>query len=90
MLIVPCPWCGPRDASDMRYVGESRPRPDPSTVSPEEWRRYLYLRSNPAGVVTETWQCRGCRRYFVAERDTVTNRFVTSRPPAKQLAGGDS
>jgi heterotetrameric sarcosine oxidase delta subunit len=93
MLMVPCPWCGPRNADDLRYVGESRPRPQPSTATPEEWRRYLYVKNNPAGWTTETWYCRsGCRRYFVVERNTVSNEIRASRLPAAQLrmaAGGE-
>jgi heterotetrameric sarcosine oxidase delta subunit len=93
MLMVPCPWCGPRNSSDLRYVGESRPRPEPGSATREAWRRYLYVKNNPAGWTTETWYCRsGCRRYFVVERHTVTNEIRTSRLPAAQLrmtAGGD-
>ena len=48
MITVPCPWCGPRNSADLRYVGESRPRPDPNAASPAEWRAYLYERRNPA------------------------------------------
>ncbi|MGI9644952.1 MAG: sarcosine oxidase subunit delta [Ilumatobacteraceae bacterium] len=87
MLIVPCPNCGPRNASDLRYVGESRSRPDPNDADPAEWRTYLYIESNPAGVLRETWYCRsGCRRYFVLERDTVTNEFHP--PPLPGDKGG--
>lgn len=87
MLLVPCPWCGPRNASDLRYVGEASRRPDPGTATPEEWRAYLYIRANPAGPTVENWYCRGCRRFFVAERDTGTNVFNASRPPRRQTSG---
>jgi len=80
MLLVPCPNCGPRNSTDLRYGGESTSRPDPATVNADQWRSYLHLRDNPAGWLTETWYCRsGCRRYFVLERNTVTNEF--RRPP---------
>ncbi len=76
MLLVPCPHCGPRNSADMRYVGESVSRPDPESATPEQWRRYLYTRSNPAGWLRETWYCRlGCRRYFTVERHTASNQF---------------
>ncbi|MDH4279101.1 MAG: sarcosine oxidase subunit delta [Acidimicrobiia bacterium] len=82
MLLVPCPHCGPRNAADLRYVGETTARPDPTAVEPEAWRGYLYLRDNPAGRLTEMWYCRsGCRRYFTLERDTVTNEFDNSPLP---------
>jgi heterotetrameric sarcosine oxidase delta subunit len=82
MLLVPCPHCGPRNASDLRHVGECHARPDPSTATPEEWRAYLYLHENPAGWTRETWYCRaGCRSYFVLERNAATNEFRT--PPTQ-------
>lgn len=86
MLIVNCPWCGPRNSADLRYVGETRPRPDPASATEEEWRTYLYVRDNPAGWTTETWYCRaGCRRYFVVERHSVTNEIRARRPPKRQI-----
>ncbi len=82
MLLVPCPNCGPRNAADLRYVGESPARPDPAGTDPESWRHYLYLRDNPAGWLAELWYCRaGCRRYFTTERHTVTNEFRDSPLP---------
>ena len=41
MILVPCPNCGPRNASEFRYVGEPRARP-PDGTGPEQWRSYLY------------------------------------------------
>jgi heterotetrameric sarcosine oxidase delta subunit len=55
-------------------------RPDPAQATPREWRDYLYLRDNTRGWVTERWYHRaGCRQFFVAERDTVTDQ---TRDPA--------
>ncbi len=79
MLLVPCPHCGPRNASEMTYVGEARTRPDTDDPSVTEWRDYLYMRDNTAGWTKETWYCRaGCRRYFQAERNTLSNEFRSS------------
>ena len=79
MMLVPCPWCGPRHAGEFGYVGEVQPRPDPTTATTTEWRDYLYLRHNRAGWTRERWYHRmGCRRYFVVERDTVTNEIRKS------------
>lgn len=75
MLLMPCPWCGPRNVSEFHHLGEALERPDPNQATPRQWRSYLYTRANPAGPTTETWYHRaGCRRYFKARRDTVTNR----------------
>jgi sarcosine oxidase, subunit beta len=74
-----CPWCGARDASEFRYVGESGNRPDPATVTAEQWRLYLYFHANPRGWVRENWyHGSGCRRFFTVERHTVTNEVRTA------------
>jgi heterotetrameric sarcosine oxidase delta subunit len=74
MILLPCPWCGPRDAGEFRHLGEVVQRPDPRTATPEQWRAYLYLRDNRRGWSTETWYHRmGCRRYIKLERHTQTN-----------------
>jgi sarcosine oxidase subunit delta len=76
MILVPCPWCGPRGSAEFRFVGDAGERPDPSTAAPDEWRAYLYLQGNEAGFVKETWYHRaGCRRYFAVERHRVTNEI---------------
>ncbi len=88
MLLVPCPHCGPRNAADLRYVGEARRRPDPNTAGPDEWRDYLYLEDNPAGWLRETWYCRaGCRRYFTLERNTATNELRSPPLPGNKPGG---
>jgi len=74
MILIPCPHCGPRNSSEFRHAGEVKPRPDVGTVTPQEWRDYLYTRRNPAGWTTETWyHASGCRRFFTLTRHTVTN-----------------
>ena len=86
MITVPCPWCGERNSMEFRAVGESKKRPDVNTASPEEWRTYLYTKTNLADWVTETWYHRaGCRRYLAIERHTVTNVIRVSRKPAAQV-----
>ena len=86
MITVPCPWCGERNSMEFRAVGESKKRPDVNTASPEEWRTYLYTKTNLADWVTETWYHRaGCRRYLTIERHTVTNVIRVSRKPAAQI-----
>ena len=74
MILLPCPWCGPRPAAEFAHRGEARPRPDPATTTPEEWRAYLYLERNACGWVTERWYHRaGCRRHITVQRHTLTN-----------------
>ena len=88
MILLPCPWCGSRDASEFHHVGEATVRPDPRTASQAQWRAYLYLRANPLGWTTETWYHRaGCRRFIRVERHTETNEVRSSRPAGSQAAG---
>jgi len=95
VIRIPCPHCSARNSAEFRYVGEAAARPDPSTVTPEQWRVYLYERSNPAGWITETWfHTMGCRRFITVERHTVTNEIRSVRPagssgpePAEALSG---
>ncbi|MDD7968939.1 sarcosine oxidase subunit delta [Actinomycetospora lemnae] len=83
MMLLPCPWCGPRNATEFRFVGEAGPRPDPATVTPEQWRHYLYVHANRCGWSTETWYHRaGCRRYLSVERHTLTHEIRTVRDTA--------
>ena len=75
MLLIECPWCGPRAETEFSYGGEAgivRP-PDPDALSDVEWADYLFNRANPRGAHRELWNhAHGCRRWFVVERDTVT------------------
>ncbi len=34
MMLLPCAWCGPRDASEFAHIGEVSARPDPGTRPP--------------------------------------------------------
>jgi heterotetrameric sarcosine oxidase delta subunit len=90
MLLVRCPWCGPRDETEFRYGGQAGLKyPDhPEALSDEEWADYLFMRDNPKGPFRERWfHTAGCRRWFNAVRDTATHRFVATyrldeEPPA--------
>jgi len=55
---------------------KQRPAPD----APEaEWTHYIYTRANEAGVQKEWWFHRsGCRQWFQAVRNTVTNEMLES------------
>ena len=81
MLLIECPWCGSRDETEFAYGGEAhitRP-PKPSDLGDDEWENYLFYRSNPRGKHLEQWcHTSGCRRWFNAQRDTITNEFKQS------------
>jgi len=78
MLLIPCPYCGPRPELEFRYVGEAHiaRAEDPSLLDDEAWSAYLYVRSNPKGLHAERWQhVHGCGRFFNALRDTTNDAF---------------
>jgi sarcosine oxidase subunit delta len=81
MLIVTCPYCGPRPEIEFRYGGEAhvaRPEP-PSQVSDEVWAAYLFYRNNPIGLHAERWlHVHGCGRWFNARRNTLSDRFIAT------------
>jgi sarcosine oxidase, subunit delta len=78
VLIIDCPYCGERDETEFSYGGEAgiaRPQ-HPETLTDAEWADYLFMRANTRGAHRELWNhAQGCRRWFVAVRDTVTYRF---------------
>jgi sarcosine oxidase subunit delta len=92
MLLIECPWCGERDESEFSYAGEAHiARPmETEKLSDRQWADYLFMRKNPKGLHREQWQhVAGCRRYFNAERDTVSYRITgTYRIDETGPAGG--
>lgn len=79
MLLITCPWCGPRDETEFACGGEAhivRPH-DPANTSDEQWADYLFMRTNTKGPHRERWcHSAGCRRWFNVERDTVTHAIL--------------
>lgn len=80
MLLIRCPYCNvERPEVEFTYGGQAhiaRPQ-DPSTLTDDEWRDHLYIRSNPRGIHYERWRhMHGCGRFFNAVRDTVSDKFV--------------
>ena len=79
MLIIPCPFCGPRDEIEFSCGGEAhiaRPLAE-NTITDAEFADYLFIRDNPKGVFLERWcHSAGCRRWFNVARDTVTHQIL--------------
>ena len=79
MLLIDCPWYGPRDDAEFHYGGEAHiARPTHgATLSDFEWSEYLFLQQNPKGLYLERWNhAAGCRRWFNMARDTVSHEIV--------------
>ena len=89
MFLIECPWCGMRDETEFSCFGEAHiARPlETEKLSDEEWADYLFMRKNPKGAHREQWlHAAGCRRYFNAERDTVSYQIsatykIGAKPP---------
>ncbi|MFF7389272.1 sarcosine oxidase subunit alpha family protein [Streptomyces scabiei] len=80
MLLITCPWCGPRDEAEFHYGGQAHVAyPEtPSALTDEEWARYLFFRDNTKGPFAERWShAAGCRRWFNAVRDTSSNEILS-------------
>jgi len=88
MLLIPCPWCGPRAQIEFTYGGDAAVQ-RPSPEAPEAvWVAYVYLRDNPAGPHAELWlHSAGCRRWFKVRRDTRTHDILGSASPGAALPG---
>ncbi len=95
MLLIPCPWCGPREEVEFRYGGEAHisRAEDPAQLDDAAWADYLYMRANTKGVFAERWAHNaGCRRWFNVLRDTASHRILAvyrigARPPAGDFGG---
>lgn len=96
MLLINCPWCGPRDETEFKCGGEAHiARPaDPSALSDEEWAAFLFMRTNTKGAHRERWvHAHGCRRWFNVERDTVTYEILRVYPmgaPAEDVEAAEA
>jgi len=95
MLLIACPWCGPRDETEFSCGGEAHIAfpADPGALDDARWGEYLFMRANPKGYYRERWvHAHGCRRWFNVARDTTTERILAvyrmgELPPA---APGDA
>jgi heterotetrameric sarcosine oxidase delta subunit len=78
MLLIECPWCGPRDEVEFRYGGQAGvayPN-DPEALDDAAWAAFVFFRDNPKGPFAERWvHSAGCRRWFNVVRDTLTHEF---------------
>jgi len=93
MLLIDCPWCGPREQTEFSCGGEAhivRPA-NPDALSDEQWGYYLFMRKNPRGAHLEQWvHTYGCRRWFNVRRDTVTYRITAVYKPGESPPGGSA
>ena len=79
MLLLTCPYCGPRDQSEFTYGREATAVPA-LDASQADWQRFVYERDNPAGPHAEWWHHNhGCRQWLEIVRDTLTHEGLAIR-----------
>jgi sarcosine oxidase, subunit delta len=85
MLLIPCPWCGPRPEIEFRHAGEAHvARRTGDGITDQEWGVFLHARDNPKGRTFERWRhIHGCGCFFNAERDTVTDKIAATTKPGQ-------
>jgi heterotetrameric sarcosine oxidase delta subunit len=88
MLIIDCPWCGRREQPEFSCHGQAHiVRPEqPDQLSDEQWGDYAFFRDNTKGIHYERWvHTHGCRRWFNAVRDTVSDEFLATYKPGEPV-----
>ena len=96
MLLIACPYCGPRPEIEFRCGGEAHiaRAADPARIDDFDWASFLFYRTNPKGVHFERWlHAHGCQRWFNVLRDTASDQVVDTyaigepRPNSPPLDG---
>lgn len=79
MLLLECPWCGPRSEEEFACGGEGHiVRPLQSEAMDDAaWGDYVFMRRNEKGVHFERWRhAHGCGRWFNVARSTVSHEIL--------------
>ena len=79
MLLISCPWCGPREETEFHYGGQAHVAypANPLELDDTTWAEYLFVRDNTKGPYAERWaHSAGCRRWFNVVRDTVSSEIL--------------
>jgi heterotetrameric sarcosine oxidase delta subunit len=84
MMLIECPWCGPRGHVEFTYAGDAtikRPAPDAGEAA---FADYVYLRDNRRGPHRELWHhTGGCRRFVEVQRNTLTHEITGTSAPGR-------
>ena len=91
MLLIPCPWCGPRNQIEFTYGGDATVRRPAEDAPVPAWMDYVYARDNPCGLHDELWlHSAGCRSWIKVRRDTRTHAILAGVPVDQKLPGAAS
>src|SRR5215469_12375551 len=90
MMLIECPWCGPRGHVEFTYAGDAtiqRPAPDAGEAA---FADYVYLRDNRRGPHSELWHhTGGCRRFVEVQRNSLTHEITGTSAPGKGASRRD-
>ena len=81
MLVITCPFCGPRDEREFDYGGLAKaPRSEAANVTNDtEWIAYLLYPDDQGRIADEYWwHVRGCGEWVRVRRNTTTHRIEQS------------
>ena len=85
MLLIPCPFCGPRAEIEFAYGCAAEAAPDATGRSDLAELDQIFNRKNPRGVQVELWQhVSGCRSWINVARNTQTHEIVGCEPARKE------
>ena len=91
MMLISCPWCGPRSQIEFTYGGDATVKRPPDDAPEAAWVDYVYLRQNPCGPHDELWlHSAGCRCWFKVRRDTRTHDIIGSARLDAALPGANA
>ncbi len=76
MKLLRCPINGVRPVSEFHYAGELRSMPDPDRCTDAAWSDYVFNRNGAPGVKREWWLHVSSGIWFIAERDTFSDRVL--------------
>ncbi len=93
MILLHCPYCGPRGHEEFTYAGDAtKVRPEiGAPVDAAAWHDYLHLRDNPRGPHRELWHhVQGCRAYIEVLRDTYSHEVLACGLPGDPLVAEEA
>jgi sarcosine oxidase subunit delta len=88
MLLIPCPWCGPRAETEFSCAGEARTRvAGGEGLDAAAWADRLHGRDNLRGESAELWwHVHGCQQWLLVRRDTLTHTVHSAAPAMTAMA----
>ena len=89
MLLITCPWCGPRTQTEFTYEDDATlQRPHMDNMDAQAHYEYVYLRDPRLGMQDELWRHgAGCGKFVKVRRDTLTHEIHTTGAPHDDLGG---